>query len=634
MSERKTIAVVIGHITNEYHGVQLDGIISQAKHLGYNVAVFSPFYIRDELTPHQFGEENILNLMNFDKLAGVLYFDSSIWAWEEKKRVFDFLKKNAGGKVVCINANDPHGFYNVVLQENQDFAILVDHMIEVHGLKKIYCLAGPEKDRVSQIRLEGYVESMKRHGLEVRDDYIFYGDFWENAAKVLANDIADGKVEMPEAIVCENDCMAINLCNTFIERKIRVPEDIVVTGFDSSIDAFENVPSITTYQRSQRAVGAESVCALHKLITGEDAEQIFKTDGELITGESCGCGKSMDLVKEYGYRIRERKKQTELFNSCIMIEELTASKNINECLGNILRSIYLLNGTKQFALCLNENWNRFSENDDEYIIEGYAENMSERAYFDWNDSWVSDKKFKSADMFPPEMLDENEPVCCYFTPLHFSDRCFGYAVIKYLTNSLTNGVVYDLWIKNVNTALEFMRVKERMEIINDRIYISSLRDALTGIYNRLGYKKYAAEVFETAKSEHKQMLLIVADMDGLKHINDSYGHSEGDEAITVIAQALQSCSGNSEKCARTGGDEFAVVGCYDYHDKSPDYYRQRIHGYLSRYNESSKKEYEVDVSIGCFCDYVDGYESVDKCYEIADKLMYSDKVERKKNRIN
>ena len=237
-------------------------------------------------------------------------------------------------------------------------------------------------------------------------------------------------------------------------------------------------------------------------------------------------------------------------------------------------------------------------------------------------------------MIPLEMLDENEPVCCYFTPLHFSDRCFGYAVIKYLTNSLTNGVVYDMWIKNVNTALEFMRVKERMEIINDRIYISSLRDALTGIYNRLGYKKYAREVFETAKSEHKQMLLIVADMDGLKHINDSYGHSEGDEAITVIAQALQSCCGNSEKCARTGGDEFAVVGCYDYHDKSPDYYRQRIHGYLSRYNESSKKEYEVDVSIGCFCDYVDGYESVDKCYEIADKRMYSDKVERKKNRIN
>ena len=101
MSERKTIAVVIGHITNEYHGVQLDGIISQAKQLGYNVAVFSPFYIRDELTPHQFGEENILNLMNFDKLEGVLYFDSSIWAWEEKNRIFYFINNNAVCKV-CL----------------------------------------------------------------------------------------------------------------------------------------------------------------------------------------------------------------------------------------------------------------------------------------------------------------------------------------------------------------------------------------------------------------------------------------------------------------------------------------------------------------------------------------------------
>ena len=102
--------------------------------------------------------------------------------------------------------------------------------------------------------------------------------------------------------------------------------------------------------------------------------------------------------------------------------------------------------------------------------------------------------------------------------------------------------------------------------------------------------------------------------------------------LGYIAQALQSSSGNSEKCARTGGDEFVIIGCYDYVDEAPGFYKQRIEGYLARYNEISLKDYSVEASIGCFCGYVDEYKSVDECYKIADKLMYKSKIERKKQR--
>ena len=114
---------------------------------------------------------------------------------------------------------------------------------------------------------------------------------------------------------------------------------------------------------------------------------------------------------------------------------------------------------------------------------------------------------------------------------------------------------------------------------------------------------------------------MVADLDNLKYINDSFGHSEGDNAITVAARALQTCCGNGEYCVRSGGDEFIIFGTYDYDNAIPIFYRSRIDGYLARYNSSSEKPYNVGMSTGFFIDYVDDYENIDKCLKIADERI-------------
>lgn len=631
--ERKNIAVILGHSVVDYHGDLLHGIISQAKRLDYNVFVFSLFSLDDELTPHQIGEENIYRLINFNKIDGIIFCDTSIWAVEMRKRISDFLKKNFSGNIVCANSNCTSEFSNVCVDEDKTFACAVEHLITCHGKKKIYCLTGFKGDEIAEKRLSAYRRVMAEHGLEVKDSYVFYGDFWESAAKQLANDIADGKVERPEAVVCGNDSMALNLTNALIERGIIVPDDIAVTGYDAVSESYENIPSLTTYKVSSETLGARCVCELHKKLTGEDAEQVFIEDGYLVESESCGCKKNIAAAKYFGKLVRDRKFREELIHSSGMIEKLTSAENLEKCLGFIAEHVYMLANIKEVALCLDENWNRFSENDDEYSSCGYSEDVHMRLFRDASDGMILDEKFRSEDMIPERMREDN-PVCCYFVPLHFADRCFGYIVLKYMSDCDTHDKVLRTWVKNINTAFEYIRVKDRYNIINNRLYIGSIRDALTGIYNRQGYKKFAAEIFDMAREEHKKLLLIVVDLDKLKYINDSFGHTEGDNAITVVAQALQSCSGNSEKCARTGGDEFAIVGCYDYVDETPDYYKRRIYGYLSRYNDMSHKKYTVEASIGCFCGFVDDCKSVDECYAIADRLMYENKIERRKNRTD
>ena len=87
----RNIAVIVGHSLMEYHGNLLEGIISQAKKLGYNVLVFSLFSITDEITPYQLGEENIYRLINFNKIAGIVFMDISIWADQMRSRVYEYV---------------------------------------------------------------------------------------------------------------------------------------------------------------------------------------------------------------------------------------------------------------------------------------------------------------------------------------------------------------------------------------------------------------------------------------------------------------------------------------------------------------------------------------------------------------
>lgn len=87
----------------------------------------------------------------------------------------------------------------------------------------------------------------------------------------------------------------------------------------------------------------------------------------------------------------------------------------------------------------------------------------------------------------------------------------------------------------------------------------SLLDDLTGIYNRRGFMNLADQHLKLAMRTKKELVLIIADLDGLKRINDAFGHQEGDLALIKAGQLLRSTFRESDIVARIGGDEFAVL---------------------------------------------------------------------------
>lgn len=378
------------------------------------------------------------------------------------------------------------------------------------------------------------------------------------------------------------------------------------------------------------------MCYIHKKLTGEDAELIDSDKGYIITAQSCGCGENAEIW------VRSRENYTKniqhfdrLYRSSGMTEKLLEAESLEDLTNKVNNFCYLINGLDVYMLCLCENWDNIEYDDNDYLKDGYSENMAIKMIRHKQEFFSVDIPFKSAEIFPEKLMELSaEPSTYFFLPMHFKDRCFGYSIFKFNDVRRSLSTLYAMWCRNINISLEFLRVRTKLMSINQRIFINSIRDTLTGIYNHKGFKRLSESIFKTAKSENQKLLVIVADLDMLKYINDNFGHVEGDNAITVAANVLNKCCQNNEICARIGGDEYTIVGTFDYTDDIIDGYIRYINDYFERYNASSGKPYQVGASLGVFCGVPDKDMEFQDCFKIADKRMYQNKFERKKCRDN
>jgi diguanylate cyclase (GGDEF)-like protein len=143
-------------------------------------------------------------------------------------------------------------------------------------------------------------------------------------------------------------------------------------------------------------------------------------------------------------------------------------------------------------------------------------------------------------------------------------------------------------------------------------------DTLTGLLNRRGFHRQVEEVWKMY--EGQEAVLIFADLDGLKNINDTYGHEEGDFALETAASLLHSSMRKGDLTARVGGDEFAVLICDDPGDGTE--ILKRIEDSFRQFDESSSKPYQISVSCGVRHFTIDHAVPFDEILKQADARLY------------
>ncbi len=177
-----------------------------------------------------------------------------------------------------------------------------------------------------------------------------------------------------------------------------------------------------------------------------------------------------------------------------------------------------------------------------------------------------------------------------------------------------------------NFLASLLDISERKRL-EEKLRFISFHDPLTGLYNRYYFEE---EFNRLENSRCLPVALIIADLDGLKYVNDTFGHKMGDEYIKACAEILKSNVRKSDVVARLGGDEFGII-LPKSDEKAVKKVISRINDAISKFNKNKKEKFKISISMGYAVSSNNKLEN-NKLFRDADNAMYLEKQRRKKRK--
>ena len=643
--KRKTVAVFLSRIYSSMVRDTEKGLTEAALKAGIKLIFFTSF--SDEFSYKDYpqmefydkGDLATLSLPDLDSFDGIVYmgavFPAGHVEWLEK------VLQQTKTPVMNIGKEIP-GTYTLLNDEQVSYGKILEHLIIDHGCKEIFHVAGRKEAYFTQDRIVAYQNVMRKYGLKCDEDRIFYGSLWMDCGMDAVESILEKYKDvpgrtLPDAIVCANDYTAIGVVDALKEKGFQVPGDVLVTGYDAVEESQLGYPTITTASQPFYEQGIASIENLLKIWRGEPVDHIILTVGGLIKGQSCGCDSLMNFK---GRTIRERyvasiNEMEYLARSTTnLIIGLSSVDTLKKCFEVLEDNLRLDTGFTSAALCLADTWDKHkSVTDENFDIREQQMSVVLGLY---RDQPVERCVLKKGEIIPKEFFEGPEPF--YVFPIHYLDYFMGYLVVE-ADVMHNNQQIVKSWLVNLGSMLENWRIRQELRKAVEHLEKLYNKDTLTGLYNRRGYELFFTEYYHSCQKEQTGLAVFMIDMDGMKQINDSYGHAEGDYSLCVIAEAMKAASGKDEICVRTGGDEFVVLA-KGYDEQAVKDFIRRFRVNMSRHIARDKKEFHVSVSVGCYmrvpAEGEDRKRTVEDISEEflkkADVEMYKEKKIHKKNK--
>ncbi|MBO4878040.1 MAG: substrate-binding domain-containing protein [Ruminococcus sp.] len=557
MKRRKLIGVVITDCYIRFQEDILRGVIRQAFRTGCDIAVIAPFNNFYSHSLHKDTEKEIFKLLLSDRFDGFLYDRSSFFG-EEITKHLDALLLRTGKPVMLLDSDDHRSFESTSIDDAEAFETITSHLIEVHGLKRIYCLTGPKNIYVAEERLKGYRSAMKNHGITPDKSWMRYGDFWKESAKQLAAEIARGDIARPEAVVCGNDNTAESLISALAEYGIRVPEDIAVTGYDNNPEAEDFEPAITTYSRPNFQMGAEAFRRLYRIITGRICNKIPNREGGLCIGESCGCG--VKHAKKKPSRLDRMGANYEkiLFHGD-MLFDITNAEDPLQFSDRLDSHTFMLYKMKDLFICLTKKY-----------IDSAAGSFTDKLTFECGDDvrlilakhgvvrrYPGPEYFSSADLLPFYSEDRPYPSAFYISPLNYNDNFFGYSALSFGKLDMSFSSLYIRWVTYVDIALEQVRIRSFMNSVISNANKALLYDDYTGLPNRNGMMMEFSRKLSSAP--HSSLECLRFELTGISKTYYQSGEEKCRRIVAGFAGAVKKYLSDDEVCGLWESDSVAVL---------------------------------------------------------------------------
>ncbi len=642
--DMKIIGVVLSGAHDEATSEYLFQISQRANELNYKFLIFNTFVDLYAVINPDNPAKGIYKIINYDILDALIILSETI----KNQAVLDDVVYNAKQKNVPIVSilKPVEGAYNIIFDFEKNFREIINHVIEVHNCKRVYFMSGFKGNRFAEKRLQCYRDVMAEHGLEVDERGIEYGDFWsEPTYAAMDRWLSNKDLPKPEAIICANDSMAIAVCLKLAEEGYSVPEDIIVTGHDGIEAERYHSPRITNAVTNIKGASYRAVDTVDEILSGKTPEKYFEVDSTLVFSESCGCTKPDDTSLN--------RKISDLYN--IIASYNAFESHLNSMASNLTQDNdfddfrhhlagYMASSFSSDAwICMAPGTMSPKPLNADELADESTYDPPDVKFFDgdklteifcWNieTPYVPNEvEFDRGDILPNLIQKLEKYGFVFLAPIFFRNAMQGYI-------GLTCGLDFNA-LKCTSTFMSYLNMM--LEIVKQKFFVSAvvsqlksmyILDFMTSLYNRRGFYSKIKPQLENCISLNYDLMIVSVDMDGLKNINDTYGHSEGDIAIKALSNLLCQSVDSNTIVARFGGDEFVIAGVYPDGNKTAEIFKETIKRKLDAYNEITEKPYKVSASVGISITKPDEKTNLDALIEIADSIMYRQKARQKKLR--
>ncbi len=576
------------------------------------------------------GEMNIFNLPDLNDFDGAVLFGSGL---DFHDVVDEILRRcREAGIPVIMQGAEREGVSYVGSDNYQATRDMCAHLIEEHDAHRIVFFAGTADSHDSNLRLEAIKDYLNECGHPEYLEEVFYTN-WENAAASrFVKELCTSGKELPDVVICANDGLAMESCLSFIENGHKVPDDVMVTGFDYIDDSQIFDPSIASVDQCLTEMGEAAAQLWLDIINGRAAAGTSRIiPCRFIPGESCRCHEyrnSDKMRRRVGREGFSKRSMTTYFNRKLDRIDSTvlssrAYEELKKNLYDLLCKDHEYEGDSYHVL-LEPNFGlSIYDSDIKLNTKGYSRNMD--VVYSYEDGVrYAGESFDSVDLVPGYIADAANHLYV-FVPLHEEDEAYGYVIFRDCVDKIYNRFLHN-YQNRLSLVLDKFRHALTLDHINKKLLDLMGKDSLTGVKNRMAYEdkeKYLQSLINDGSDT--AFAIAAFDVNNLKLINDNNGHDAGDEYLNRCCHLICSVFKHSP-VYRMGGDEFLAV----LHDEDYDRAEELSADMKSRMSPYSDEmplpDDYVSIAMGMAKFDPAKDRSVADVMKRADEKMYEDKT--------
>lgn len=285
--KRKTVAVLFDYLEGDYQTRLRLSMEETARRRDINLLLFVGRPLNGP-SPADAAQNVIYERLMEAPIDGVVIAAASLGAHVGAAGLGEFARRLSHLPCCSVSMELP-GIPSLVVDNRRGTQVVLEHLIEEHGCRRIAYVRGPPRSNEATERHEAFLATLAAHGIEADPKLIDVGDFWVDAGAAAAQRILDRGVPF-DAVVAANDHMAFGVLDALRARGIRAPHDVLVAGFDDVPSSRSASPSLTTVRQPLTLIGEAAVDTILMQLDGEHPPPLRRLGVELVTRQSCGCG--------------------------------------------------------------------------------------------------------------------------------------------------------------------------------------------------------------------------------------------------------------------------------------------------------------------------------------------------------